>query len=256
VLATLHKQSERVNCILVTSDSQTAVFCSDDGTSKICDLKAAAVSQTLTGHTRGVNSLCLDAEDRLLISGSSDHTLVIWDLKSHAKIHTLTGHAAKVRAVSLSADGKYAISSSSDGIVIVWNLEPRVDTCLLGSNTHSPIKSIAMVKGRPYMALLGSDEGTLTIWDIKIAERIWHWQGHTKRVDSVAAIGSDLVLSVSSDGTAKVWQLPQAIQETPELIAEFVAGGPLYACAVSRDEKTIAVGEASGAVHFLHLHRG
>ena len=255
-LKTLTGHSQRVNSVVVTEDSRTAVSCSDDCSLKFWDLTGKRPVETLYEHSDHVNSLSCDEQKRWVLSGSTDHTLVVWDLKNRRKLRTLTGHAARVRAVAFSGKGDRAVSASSDGTLIVWDLNHEQPACVLRGPAHSPVKSLARLPGGERV-LAGSDDGTLTVWDMDTLVQVWQWRGHVKRVDSVSASRDGIhVVSVSSDTTAKVWRLPVSTSGNPTMVAIFAADGPLFACSIGDDQKTIAIGEAAGAVHFLEFrHR-
>jgi WD40 repeat protein len=75
------------------------------------------------------------------------------------------------------------------------------------------------------------------------------YTGHADTVRAVALTPDRrYVVSASQDQTLHVWELA-----TGRAVARFTGDGPLTACAVFADGATMAVGEASGAIHFLRL---
>ena len=98
-------------------------------------------------------------------------------------------------------------------------------------------------------AISGSDDNTLKVWSLDTGEEVTTLKGHTDWVRSVAVTpDGQFAISGSYDNTLKVWSL-----STGHEVACFVAEQPLYACAVSRDGKTIVAAGQSGRVHFLRL---
>ncbi|MDX3109526.1 hypothetical protein [Nonomuraea angiospora] len=112
--------------------------------------------------------------------------------------------------------------------------------------------AIAAHPDRP-LVVLGGRDGSLSWWDARSGHCLGRVQAHGGRVRGVAlATGTDLVMSVSQDGTAALWRLhgrgpvgrfaPPAPSGPRELTQ--VAGTP--------DGRCWLIGGRGGQVHVLH----
>lgn len=113
--------------------------------------------------------------------------------------------------------------------------------------------AIAAHPDRPLVALGGRD-GSLTWWDVRSGRRLGHVQAHGERVRDLAfATRTDLVMSVSQDGTAALWRLhghrpvgrfTPAPETGPRELTR-VTGTP--------DGTRWLLGGRGGQVHILHM---
>jgi WD40 repeat protein len=99
------------------------------------------------------------------------------------------------------------------------------------------------------LAVSGSDDKTLKVWDLTTGKLIRTLEGHADSVNAVA-MSSDgtRVVSGSYDNTLKVWDLT-----TGEVVATFAADYPVVCCATSPRAETLVAGDTLGRLHFLRF---
>nr|WP_284697391.1 hypothetical protein [Anabaena sp. CCAP 1446/1C] len=102
------------------------------------------------------------------------------------------------------------------------------------------------------IAVSGSDDNTLKVWDLQQGTEISTLTGHHSFVRAVAITPDEkIAISASDDETLKAWDLEKGTE-----ISTFIGESPLSCCVVSLNGLTIVVGEQSGRLHFLRLEGG
>jgi WD40 repeat protein len=249
---TLKGHTARVYAVTVTPDSRFIISGSWDNTLKVWDLETGVEVRTLKGHTGHVNAVTVTPDSRFAISGagdfmSVDNTLKVWDLETGVEVRTLEGHTYSVKSVTVTPDSRFIISGSSDDTLKVWDLETGVEVRTLKG--HTGYVNAVTVTSDSRFAISGSWDNTLKVWDLETGVEVRTLEGHTSSVNAVTVTpDSRFAISGSDDNTLKVWDL-----STGAVIASFSDEGPLYACAVAPDAKTVVAGGRTGQVHFLRL---
>jgi len=101
------------------------------------------------------------------------------------------------------------------------------------------------------IAVLGSEDGTLRVWDLDSGEART-LKGHGGAIRAVAVTSDGRVaVSGSQDCTVLVCNLARR-----RLAATFHADNTVTSCAVSADGRILAAGDRFGQVHFLRLEGG
>ncbi|TPX63713.1 hypothetical protein SpCBS45565_g06385 [Spizellomyces sp. 'palustris'] len=123
-----------------------------------------------------------------------------------APIMLLTGHAGEVFSCKFSPSGRQLASGSFDQMIYLWNAFGECDNYMaLKGHTGAVLEVQWSHDGRNIYS--ASTDKTLCMWDTEIGERVKRLRGHTGFVNSCASTrrGTELVVSGSDDGTAKVW---------------------------------------------------
>ncbi len=168
---------------------------SEDGTIRIWDLKTGEELQLFTGHTFNAKH-CLVYKDKL-ISGSDDCTIKIWELNTGEELQEFSSQCNGVQ--QLSIDDNTLISLSGAGIITVWDLndETKAKKLYRKANYSSFLTHDKEL-------ILGSEDGTIKILDLKTGKELRILEGHSERVINVL-IYDDKLISASEDETIKIW---------------------------------------------------
>jgi WD40 repeat protein len=184
--------------VALTDDARIAVIGRRDGVVQRMQGKFRRNERAVIGrHDGPVWSVAIAPGGTRAISGGDDRTVRVWDVNGGGQQDMLTGHSAPVRSVAVSADGMLAVSGSDDGTVQVWDLATarRVRELVSGTRRavltgHSgPVRSVA-VSADGMLAVSGSDDGTVRVWDLAIGSQ-----------PSPTAVEPDSMLAVTADGT-------------------------------------------------------
>jgi WD40 repeat protein len=169
--------------------------------------------RVLRGHRDAVYCAIFDAGGTRLITGSDDLLVKIWSAATGMLLRTCRGHEREITYLAASADDALVASASIDHTIRTWRL----------------------ADGVPVSVLLG------------------HTQVVTELAFHPAQEHAHILLSVSMDGSARVWDalssdsLPLVVDLADEGGAEAEAGAAVTAashicCAFSPDGSLFAVG--------------
>ncbi|EFI28331.1 cell division control protein 4 [Coprinopsis cinerea okayama7 len=220
------------------------IAASDDNSISVHSLEGGKLEYKLVGHNGGVWALA--ATKDLIISGSTDQTVRVWDRKTGQCKHIFGGHASTVRCLTLvkpevidveGDDGvtrkerwpkrDLIVTGSRDHSLRIWTL-PRPedpgyktkfneDGDISDDNVSNPYlrhhlegheHAVREISARGRIAVSGSYDCTVRVWDIINGVCKWTLQGHTQKVYSVVLdLARNQAYSGSMDGTVRVWNL-------------------------------------------------
>jgi WD40 repeat protein len=206
--------------------------------------RAAWEGANLTGHADQVTALALAPSGRLF-SSSMDGTVRAWDLKSEAKADVLRAHDKAVAAIALGPDGRL-LSGGWDHVACAW--EPGAAKPRARFTDHTDYVTCAAWAGS--LALTGSSDHSLRLWDAASGRAVAPLEGHTSGV-SALAVSPDgrFAISGSWDGTVRAWDLV-----TREAVVVLGGdAGPVSAVAIGPDARQVVSGHQDGAIRLWNL---
>lgn len=152
-------------------------------------------------------SLISSEATKVLTSSSQPHPLVYWKNKpatySPCQL-TITGNVQPINCVAVSHDHELIACGSRDCTVKLYNIQTGRDSGTFIGHA-GPIMGVCFV-GANYLCS-ASQDGRLSLWDIRGGHRIEVMCGHSRAVQHCAANRSGkLIVSVSLDCSIKVWK--------------------------------------------------
>ncbi|CEP08483.1 hypothetical protein [Parasitella parasitica] len=188
---------------------------SDDHSINLWRTKDWEFLKTLKGHKARVNSVAVHPTGKIALSVGADRTAIVWNL--------MTGRKASVNKLGREeplvvlwdpAGEKYAIMF--DKTINIYNVsDAKVATTITQkSRIHSFKYFHSRRKDKDYI-VTGSEDKTIRIHDIESGECVAEIKGHKLRVKAVTIVESDgkiVLVSVSSDGIVKCWDLEEALE--------------------------------------------
>lgn len=258
-----------------TSEGQIAFTTGHDYTLHVWDVDRSVCRQVLPGHTDLIVRAVVTTDGSMALSASRDTTLRLWDLASGTCRQVMHGHAAAITDVALSKDSRRALTTSHDQTVRLWDLE--TGTCLLvmqqpvNRGEVSPLllqeQSDSLSLGRPivsgalsvafaakdHLALTGSWNGTISIWDLDSGTCLKSLSGHKGGVTHlVADVEGRIVVSAGKDQSLLIWN-PLTSLGVRALHGHV---GEIHALSVSSDGRIALSGSADQTVRVWDIATG
>jgi len=153
-----------------------------------------------------------------LFSAAKDKTNIIqWNAQKGEQMVELQGHEANISTLTfgyaniLEKEVPILISTDSNGKLVFWNSWVGK---VLDSFDKAHKKSITSVvtdqigKDLHDIAITGSSDGAIGVWDISNSKNLHYFYGHRGTVGTLSCDGKrEMVMSGSTDGTARIWSL-------------------------------------------------
>jgi WD40 repeat protein len=165
--------------------------------------------------------------------------IVLWNVRGQSVVRRLKGHAWYVTALAFTPDGQLLVSGGAERTVKVWDAASGLERTTLA--IYGAGHNAALSPDGKMLATAGAPGGQrITVQEIPGGREIIRLQGHKNWVNQMAFSPDErTLLSGSSDGTVRLWNLTTPPQQTghrpfPSDIDEF-AGGSSPACSLSPD---------------------
>lgn len=248
----MHRES--ISACLLSKDSNTLYTVSQDATFRAYSLSSKRQLR-MNSFNLALSSCQLSSDEKVLAIGSWDNMIYIYNMDFGRVSDTLCGHDDAVSCLRLSSDK--LLSGSWDASVKLWQLRPG------GGITKTPlsvllegdsaIHSLALVPDDPNVAVAGTADGGLALFDLRERACVAMAQAHDYEVNSVACatLGSGVpaVITCSNDGHIKMWDR-RRIAESCVADATGFTGDPR---SVVTDGMTALIGSNEGVVEVWDL---
>jgi WD40 repeat protein len=199
--------------------SGTSVAFSPDGRSLACtdlsntvpisDVAAGRVRFQVSGPDRWVKSGVYTPDGRFLATVSTEGALRLWDTANGEARRSLPTRAGGVLGIACSPDSRMLASGGRGGEVVVWELISRGERVRLKVGANE-INALAFAPGSRVVAT-GDSEGVIRLYDLSDGKERLRLGGHRGSVTKLEfSRDGRLLLSVSEDTTALVWEVPQS----------------------------------------------
>ncbi|MBM4068848.1 MAG: hypothetical protein FJ271_07870 [Planctomycetes bacterium] len=151
---------------------------------------------------KGLAPILLTADGKQALVGGGANAFSLWDLDKGRLLRTFGGHKGAITSVAVDERGSI-FSASLDGTLKRWDADGRELFTYVG---HSgPINAMAL-RRNGQVALTGSSDKTMKLWDAASGKELAVFKGHEGSVTCVAlSPGGKLALSGSEDRTVKLW---------------------------------------------------
>jgi uncharacterized protein (TIGR02996 family) len=170
-------------------------------------------------------------------------------------------HSALIHAMVILPDGDTVVSAGEDGRLLRWSAsdEARQPALVRGpdGDGHSgPVNHLALSPDRSLLATAGDDH-RVGLWEVQGGELgpPTLFEGHTHYVRQVA-LAPGLLVSVSQDGTARVYHPSARDGAGTEPIHVLEHGQDVMSLALSPDGRKLATATINSALHLWDLQTG
>jgi cytochrome c len=240
-VAQLRGHGGPVRALAISSDGQTLISGSFDGSAIRWSLARDVAEQVLRFHSDAVNAAAWLKDGRAATAGA-DGRIAIWSAGKQQPDIVFEGHTAPIAALALSPDGAILASASWDHTVRLWPLNGNASRVLEGHSQN--------VNG---VAFSADGKAVVSVsYDLTI--RIWPLDGDGSPatvtlpapINSVAVSADGEIAAGAADG--KIYFLDRSGKPTGDVAA---GSSPVVALAVSKDNALLAAANIRGAVAII-----
>ncbi len=212
-----------VRGLAFSPDGKQALSASLDGTLRVWDVDEGKELRRLRLPS-GSAALALSPDGRtFVVSTVRPVVLRVWYLEDGKELRVLKGHTAIVHGLAFSPDGQRILSASADNTARLWDAQTGkqlgvlrhpsgvTSVAFFPDGRHAITGSGAMLKpGSSLRFVSGPGDWLVRVWDLEKKKQLFHLAGHTRAVMDVR-ISPDgrRAVSCSSDGTVRLWALPE-----------------------------------------------
>ncbi len=240
-VAQLRGHGGPVRALSISSDGQTLLSGSFDGSAIGWSLSRDIAEQVLRFHADAVNATALLKDGRAVTAGA-DGRIAIWTPGRQQPDTVLEGHTAPIVALALSPDGSTLASAAWDHTVRLWPLAGGAARVLEGHTQN--------VNGVAFSA----DGKTLVSVSYDLTLRIWPLD--TPASPTIITLPAPLNSVVMTDdgeiaaagANGKVYVLDRTGKLDSEVVA---APNPVIAMATSKDGALLAAADIRGSVAII-----
>jgi cytochrome c len=240
-LAQLRGHGGPVRALSISSDGQTLLSGSFDGSAIRWSLSRDIAEQVLRFHADAVNATTLLKDGRAMTAGA-DGRIAIWSPGEQQPDTVLEGHTAPIAALALSPDGSVLASAAWDHTVRLWPLAGGAARVLEGHTQN--VNGIAFSADSKALISVSYDL-TLRIWPLDSAAS-----------PSIVTLPAPLNTVVAADDgeiiTAGASGKIYFLDRTGKFESEVAAGpNPVIAMAIAKDGPLLAAADIRGSVAII-----
>lgn len=239
-VAQLRGHGGPVRALAISSDGQTLLSGSFDGSAIRWSLGRDAAEQVLRFHADAVNATALLKDGRAVTAGA-DGRIAIWSAGKQQPDAVFEGHTAPIAALAVSPDGATLASASWDHTVRLWPLAGGAARVLEGHTQN--VNGIAF----------STDGKALISVSYDLTVRIWPLDNAAPSIvtlpaplNSVVASSDGEIAAAGADG--KVYFLDRTGKPSGEVAAGPI---PVIAMAMSKDGALLAAADTRGSVAII-----
>ena len=256
--AVMSTGSAEVSCIVPIpwASQPTVITGHEDGSQRAWNIPSGTCS-VFRGHKNTVTGMCiaetLNNEDQILVSSSYDGTVCAWELVMGAKgarIRATLQFTARVANLELFC---IAYCRATHALVVGCNSPDILEFSMRHLKTSAPWKghkeSVSSIVVDGKMAISGSDDGSVLVWDATRGLCVSRLEGHTAAITTLVHIKSlGLLGSAAEDRTALFWDYA-----SNKNVARFQLDANVRCIALNQAKEMLMVGLENGRIVFLPI---
>ena len=175
------------------------------------NLKVAGIIPFPKGYPHSLN---FSATGKLLVIGGGRGANLgfstVWDVTKGEQLLTVGEDLDAVLATDISADQRYIAHGGPDRLVRIFSTDTGEMLHKIKKHTDWVTSMRFGPKGK-YVAS-GDRAGGIHVWEAEPGGRVASLMGHRGRITGLEWVSTNVVASVSEDGTGKLWNIDEVTQ--------------------------------------------
>jgi protein MAK11 len=178
--------------------------CGSDHTISVYNVRKMREQGKLLQEGGGAALHCLAFfGDTHLVSGGGDGEMCIWRASDWECLLRMKGHKGAIHAIAIHPSGRAALSVAADSKLMLWNL--TTGKCNYTTALAVPARMVAWVlDGEAYMY---DTRRALVLYALRSGALLHSFAHDNAPALSMAAVGSELLISGDEAGSIRVWSL-------------------------------------------------
>jgi WD40 repeat protein len=178
----------------------------EDGSIVLWNLPGMWEIRRFVGHKGAVRAMSRPRGTHRFVSAGEDGTVRLWDIEAGEEIRQFKGHRGSVLALALTIDGQRLLTAGEDGTVRLWEVATG-ETVRVFQAGKGAVRCLDVVpNGRHFV--FGGEDRLVYLGDLQTGAVATQLEGHTGPITALTAAPDwRHVLSLSGDGTLRVWDL-------------------------------------------------
>jgi WD40 repeat protein/tRNA A-37 threonylcarbamoyl transferase component Bud32 len=210
---TSHKAA--VRSLAFSPDGRTILAGEDGPDLHLWDVESGKELWHQGGHAGQVHCVAFSPDGEFALSTDgirgqlSPGTLRLWNVETGQMFRPFTGHKRAVLSAAISPDSRWVLSGSEDETVRLWKIASGRLEDERNTEMGWPEAVCFHPDGRHFITAGSFMLESLKVWNLKFFKAEVILVGHSQAVNSVACSRDGRkALSGSSDGTVRLWSLP------------------------------------------------
>ena len=175
------------------------------------DLTDSKFSSALLRNTYGtLIEVRYSHDDKFILGAATEFSVAIWDAETLQFVAEISEHHDWVRSVD--SNSHYIVSGSNDEKVVAYSYSDRSKVRDDGAKHGSRVRRVRLSPKSEQTVYSSGDSGNIIGWNIKTDTfcelAVAHGERHSRCIwDFVFVNGGDGLVSVSDDGTVRLWDV-------------------------------------------------
>lgn len=254
--------SHEILGIAISPDDATLVSGSADGTVILWTLDRLEPEMRRYGATSSVVSLAASANGSLLAAAGADSTITLWDMSERRRLKTVDTLRGPAAGLAVSPDGLLLAAGacangkeSCLGELRLFDLPAGTmhgEPLVVSDTKSARVHSLAFSPTLPLVAVAGSNDGSIVLWDVGSGRRLGELNGELSTRTLVFSPTGALLVS----GHPHAVRLWDASQLKPVGSPWPVGKGELRSLALSQDGRVLASAGTNGWIQLWDMPDG
>ncbi|GAB6018794.1 hypothetical protein CHUAL_000456 [Chamberlinius hualienensis] len=196
------KHTGSVFCCDLTSNGELAVSGGEDDRAYVWNTSTGEVIFECQGYSDSVTCVCFNSDNSMLAAGDMSGVIIVWKLSTKENIWSYS--TGDLLWLKWHPVGNVLLGGSADGNIYMWDISSdNPQNCVVFAGRGSSPECCTILSNEFRMAV-GYGDGSICIWNLKSNAILHRISAHAEKVICIENHSGEIILSGSSDGTARL----------------------------------------------------